>query len=52
VAEWHELAPVAGYAVRDATFKQVYDQWSNFRSEVLSWNQTNRFKLDQFIGRL
>ena len=37
-------------AAQDATFKQVYDQWSAFRSEILRWNSINQFNLDQFIG--
>jgi TRAP-type mannitol/chloroaromatic compound transport system substrate-binding protein len=37
-------------AAQDATFKQVYEQWSAFRSEILRWNSINQFKLDQFIG--
>ncbi len=37
-------------ATQDNAFKQVYDQWSAFRDDILRWNSTNQFDLDQFIG--
>jgi TRAP-type mannitol/chloroaromatic compound transport system substrate-binding protein len=36
-------------ASQDATFKQLYDQWSTFRQEILGWNGANQFVLDQFL---
>jgi TRAP-type mannitol/chloroaromatic compound transport system substrate-binding protein len=35
-------------AAKDATFKQIYQQWSNFRQQVYRWNQVNELSFTSF----
>lgn len=33
---------------RDSGFKQIYDQWRTFRSQVIDWNRVNEFSFARF----
>ena len=35
-------------SAKDATFKQVYDQWQAFRQQVFAWNRVNEFSYARF----
>jgi TRAP-type mannitol/chloroaromatic compound transport system substrate-binding protein len=35
-------------AAKDATFKQVYQQWQKFREQVYKWNQVNELSFANF----
>ena len=37
-------------ATRDDTFRQVYNQWQTFRTEISRWHRINEFKLNQFYA--
>lgn len=36
---------------QDATFKQVYDGWKQFRDSVFRWNQINQLSYDNFVTK-
>jgi TRAP-type mannitol/chloroaromatic compound transport system substrate-binding protein len=36
-------------ASKDATFKEVYDQWSAFRDEVRAWNAVNELSFASYV---
>ncbi|NJN61570.1 MAG: TRAP transporter substrate-binding protein [Coleofasciculaceae cyanobacterium RL_1_1] len=36
-------------ASQDATFKEVYDQWSAFRDEVRAWNAVNELSFASYV---
>ena len=35
-------------SAKDATFRQVYDQWRAFRRDVFAWNRVNEFSYARF----
>lgn len=35
-------------AGKDATFKQVYEQWKQFRSQIYQWNKINELSFSEF----
>ena len=35
----------------DATFKEIYDQWSKFREEITQWNKINELSYNDFVSR-
>lgn len=49
-----EAAKIAAFdfyeenAAKDATFKQVYEQWKTFRSQIYKWNAINEFSFANF----
>lgn len=42
-AEYYEQAAQA-----DSTFRQIYQQWQKFRTEVSQWNCVNEFSFAKF----
>ncbi len=36
-------------ANKDATFKQVYEQWKAFRQSVYNWNRVNELSFANFV---
>lgn len=35
-------------AAKDATFKQIYQQWNNFRQQIYRWNRVNELSFTSF----
>lgn len=38
-------------ASQDATFKEIYQQWKDFRDQVSDWNQINELSFSRFISQ-
>jgi len=38
-------------ASEDATFKEIYQQWKDFRDQVSDWNQINELSFSRFISQ-
>ncbi|MBE9075702.1 TRAP transporter substrate-binding protein [Romeria aff. gracilis LEGE 07310] len=38
-------------ASRDATFKEIYDQWTAFRENVYGWNRINELSFNRFVNQ-
>lgn len=38
-------------ASKDATFKEVYEQWKQFREQVYQWNRINQDTFTNFVTR-
>jgi TRAP-type mannitol/chloroaromatic compound transport system substrate-binding protein len=36
-------------ASKDATFKQVYEQWKDFRQKIYNWNRVNELSFANFV---
>ncbi|MEA5616898.1 TRAP transporter substrate-binding protein [Cronbergia sp. UHCC 0137] len=36
-------------ASKDATFKEVYEQWKNFRQQIYNWNRVNELSYANFV---
>ena len=39
-------------ARQDGTFKQIYQQWQQFRRQVVQWHQTNQLSFQRFVGEM
>ena len=39
------------YSSKDNTFRQVYEQWTNFRSQIYKWNRVNELSFSKFTVR-
>ena len=39
----------AEYAVQDPAFREIYDQWTQFRLQIYSWNRVNELSFDTFV---
>lgn len=37
-------------AAQDSTFRQIYQQWQTFRTEIYSWNRVNELSLNQLYA--
>ncbi|MGB3670071.1 MAG: ABC transporter substrate-binding protein, partial [Phormidesmis sp.] len=35
----------------DATFKEVYESWKQFRDDIRSWNKVNELSFSQFTNK-
>ncbi len=38
-------------AIADATFKEVYERWKQFRDSVQAWNKVNELSFSQFTNK-
>ncbi|MDB9314164.1 TRAP transporter substrate-binding protein [Spirulina sp. CS-785/01] len=38
-------------ASNDATFKEIYENWQQFRDQVMRWNQINQLSFTNFVTR-
>lgn len=38
-------------ASKDATFKEVYESWKQFRDSVRGWNKVNELGFSQFVNK-
>ena len=38
-------------AGKDATFKEVYENWKTFRESVQGWNRVNELSFSQFVNK-
>ena len=36
-------------ASQEPVFKQIYDQWRQFRRQMFQWNQVNELSFERFI---
>lgn len=37
------------YAREDPEFKQIYEQWKNFKENIYQWVQTNELNFSEFM---
>lgn len=48
-AEKEAFALYEENASKDATFRQVYQQWQQFREQIYQWNRINQLSYDSFV---
>lgn len=49
VAEEAAMALYDEFSEKDADFRQIYEQWSEFRTGVYTWNKTNEAAFTTFV---
>ncbi|QUS61051.1 TRAP transporter substrate-binding protein [Synechocystis sp. PCC 7339] len=51
VAQETSQALLAEFASKDAQFKEIYQQWQTFRTQMFSWNAINELSYTKFVEK-